>query len=61
MDPTGIAWASKATGSPSVADQVLGDGIQAPKESLQARHYQLEMLEESLQRNIIVAVRISSW
>ncbi len=34
------------------------DGALKPKEAFEIRSYQLEMLEESLKRNIIVAVRV---
>lgn len=45
-------------GNPAPEDEAQDDEVQDEAAMIHARAYQLEMFEESLKRNIIVAVRV---
>ncbi|KAL9131199.1 MAG: hypothetical protein Q9217_000801 [Psora testacea] len=60
MDPAEPHYGEDSSPNGVITDQSLDSGIQAAGEALQARGYQLEMLEESLRRNIIIAMDTGS-
>ena len=46
---------------PADDEPTVHNGFSGLENAFKPRHYQLEMLEESMRRNIIVAVRLPSF